>query len=263
MTKTLELANFNEKGFIFFRNLFDLEFVANLKEALDRSYEVCRKVQLENGVDQITDGTVHHLLATGEPIYLTLLEKICSSPLHKFMKSFFNGNYIVNGYGGVINLPNKLSYVGNIHRDIRFFSNDFPLMINLLVMIDNFSLENGATYLLAGSHKFGFKPSDDEFYKLAARATGNPGDLLLFNSNLWHAAGLNNTNIKRRAFTITFSKPFLKQQLDYCRALGYEVIDGMDVDMKQVLGYFSRTPSNLYEWYQKEDNRFYRPGQDL
>jgi hypothetical protein len=254
-----ELKN---RGFTLFRQVFDTPYVDALSAAMDRSYEVCRAVQVANGVQEVTDGTVHHLLATGDPIYVDLIEKIGTSGMHDFIQSFFQGKYIVNSYGGVINLTAKPSYVANIHRDIRFFTGDFPLMLNLLIMLDDFTLENGATYLLEGSHKVEAKPDKEAFYAQSARATGKRGDILFFNSNLWHAAGLNTTPNKRRAFTLTFTKPFMKQQLDYSRTLGYDKVAQMNDDVKQIVGYFSRTPTNLQEWYQKPDHRFYRPGQD-
>jgi ectoine hydroxylase-related dioxygenase (phytanoyl-CoA dioxygenase family) len=129
-------------------------------------------------------------------------------------------------------------------------------------MLDDFTIENGATYLLGGSHKSDIKPIESDFYAKSTRAIGHAGDVLFFDSNLWHAAGKNLTDQSRRAFTITFTKPFMKQQLDYSRAVGYENLELMGDDLKQIIGYFSRTPSNLSEWYQKEDARFYRPGQD-
>ena len=257
-----QATELHQRGFTLFRQVFDGAYVDALSQAMDRSYDVCRAVQVGNGVQEVTDGTVHHLLATGDPIYVNLLEYLCSSGLNEFIQAFFQGKYILNSYGGVINLTAKPSYVANIHRDIRFFSGDFPLMLNLLIMLDDFTLDNGATYMLEGSHKVESKPDKDHFYAQSARATGQRGDVLFFNSNLWHAAGINTTPHKRRAFTITLTKPFMKQQLDYVRSLGEDSVAAMSDDVKQIIGYFSRTPTNLQEWYQKPENRFYRPGQD-
>lgn len=251
-----------EKGFTIIPAFFNTECMEIAARAIDDSYESCRSIQIKNNIDAVTDGTVHHLLTSNSPLYIELLQLLCDSPKYEFIKKYFNGNCIVNSYGGVINLKSKPSYVANIHRDIRFFSGDFPLMLNMLIMIDDFTLENGATYLLAKSHLYDSKPSVDDFYKNSDRAVGKKGDILFFNSNLWHAAGINNTDIERRAITITFTKPFMKQQLDYSRAIGYDEIVKLPEEIQQLLGYFSRIPSNLEEWYQKPENRFYRPGQD-
>lgn len=250
------------KGFTIIPAFFDNECMQKAAQAIDESYELCRSIQIKNIIDAVTDGTVHHLLTSENPIYIELLQRICNSPKYAFIKKYFGGNCIVNSYGGVINLKSKPSYVANIHRDIRFFSGDFPLMLNMLIMIDDFTLENGATYLLAKSHVSDSKPTVEDFYKNSDRAVGKKGDILFFNSNLWHAAGINTTDVERRAITITFTKPFMKQQLDYSRAIGYDEVVKLPEEIQQLLGYFSRIPSNINEWYQTPENRFYRPGQD-
>ena len=251
-----------ELGFTKINNFFDHKYCDNLNQSIENSYQFCRSIQLKNGVDAITDGTLHHLIATKDPIYIGLLNNIATSSLFEFIKDFFKGNFILNSYGGVKNLKSKPSYVANIHRDIRFFSHGFPLMLNLLILLDDFTLENGATYLLAKSHLKEEKPTDEDFYNKSDRVIGKRGDLVFFDSNLWHAAGINYTDMERRAITITFTKPFMKQQLDYSRCFGYDILANQSDELKQILGYFSRVPSDLNEWYQKPENRFYKKNQD-
>ena len=257
------ITELQNQGFTIFPSFYEEDIMVNTNSSIGRSYDLCRSIQIKNEIAEVTDGTVHHLIADqNEPIYVELLKRICNSEVYTFIKNYFNGNFILNTYGGVINLPSKPSYVANIHRDIRFFSGELPLMLNLLIMLDDFTIENGATYLLAKSHRASEKPNEKEFYEKSHRAVGKRGDILFFNSNLWHAAGLNTTSQVRRAITINFSKPFVKQQMDYPRTIGYDNLVEMSTEMRQILGYFSRVPSNLEEWYQKPENRFYRPGQD-
>lgn len=255
----MDLSN---KGFELFRNKIDKHLIERINNELDDCYDTARNIQINNSVSAVTDGTIHHLPAYGKDVYIELIETIATSDLYEYIYKFFNGNFILNSYGGLKNLPQKPSYVVNIHRDIRFFTGEFPLMLNLLIMLDDFTLENGATYLLAGSHLKDEKPSDELFYKKSERALGAAGDILFFNSNLWHAAGINQSTKERRAITITFTKPFMKQQLDYPRAVGYNQLITMDEKIQQIFGYFSRTPENLNEWYQVPEKRFYRKGQD-
>lgn len=251
-----------QKGYTVIPGFIDDDFIGQLCQSISSSYKLCRDIQENNGIDAVTNGTLHHLLATGDTVYLDLMEKVCESSLFTFIRDYFSGNFIINSYGGVINLPDNPSYVSNVHRDIRFFSGDFPLMLNMLIMLDDFTLENGATYVLAGSHKNPGKPVDADFYAESDRVIGKSGDILFFNSNLWHAAGINKTQEPRRAITISFTKPFMKQQLDYPRSVGYEKVETLSPKLQQIIGFFSRTPSTLYEWYQKPEKRFYRPGQD-
>ena len=227
--------------------------VAELPEA----YKINREVQVRNGVGEGTDGAVHHLVCQGGA-FLELLEQ---NPCAPFLAQFFGGAYILNTFGGVLNLPGKLSYVGGVHRDIRTFGGDLRLMAQMLVMLDDFTEANGATYMLTGSHTAPARPADDEFFARAERAVAPAGSIVMFDSNLWHAAGANSTGESRRALTLAFTRPFLKQQLDYSRAVGWDRVKTLPPGLQQVLGYNARVPSSLDEWYQPPDDRFYKRDQ--
>jgi len=245
------------EGWVLLPGVLDAALVQRARVQLERAYERQRRIQIANGVGHGTDGTVHHL-PLEDGVFLEVLE--CAR-LNELLDEFFGGPYILNTYGGVLNLPDNLSYVGRIHRDLRTFSGTLPLMAQWLVMLDDFSEENGATYLLNGSHTLANPPEEEAFFAAATRAVGSAGSIVVFNSNLWHAAGVNKSAGPRRALTIAFTRPFVKQQLDYPRALGYERGDGFSPRQRQLLGYNARVPSSLDEWYQPPDRRLYQKNQ--
>jgi ectoine hydroxylase-related dioxygenase (phytanoyl-CoA dioxygenase family) len=39
-------------------------------------------------------------------------------------------------------------------------------------------------------------------------------------------------------------------------------MDNFSLELQQLLGYHSRVPASLDEWYQPEDKRFYKKNQD-
>jgi ectoine hydroxylase-related dioxygenase (phytanoyl-CoA dioxygenase family) len=248
----------NTKGWIIFDNYLDPSFVNELIHDLEAAYKVCRDIQLKNGIAAETEGTVHHLIGMGDSFF-EFLDRL--EPLIPYLELYFQGKFILNSFGGNILLAGK-SYANNIHRDIRSFSGNLPLMLNMMVMLDDFTAENGATYLMGGSHvSWPEKPPEEIFYKQAERAIGPAGSIVLFNSNLWHAAGENKTNRPRRLLTPMFSKPFMKQQCDYPRIVGYEKGENLSELRRQLVGFNSRVPASLEEWYQPPQNRMYRPGQ--
>jgi hypothetical protein len=248
----------DERGWVTLAPAIDAGLLQRLRDDLESAHRQQREVQIRNGVGAGTDGTVHHLPCTSGASFLELLEH---GPHTGVLDSFFGGPCILNTYGGVLNLPQNLSYVGRVHRDLRSFSGDLKLMAQILVMLDDFTEENGATYLLSGSHRRNEQPPDEEFFRDATRATGPAGSIVIFNSNLWHAAGENRSSTPRRALTVAFTRPFVKQQLDYPRALGYDRADSFSPALRQLLGYNARVPSSLDEWYQPPEKRLYRRDQ--
>lgn len=250
---------FQTRGWCLFDGYLDSGFTDELAAELDAAYESCRKMRREKGLSDTMNGALHHLILFRGG-FLDLLK---IDPLHEYIRSYFVGNYILSCYNAVINEKASSSYVAGIHRDTRLFTEDLNLVINMLVMLDDFTLANGATYVLSGSHLAPERPTDETFFAKSDRLVGKKGSIVLFNSNVWHAAGKNTTDEKRRCLTLTYSRPWLKQQLDYPRALGYELADQLPENLLQVLGYNSRIPASFDEWYQPPEKRFYRLGQDL
>lgn len=256
-----ELTDFDqaiaEYGWLVYENALSPEFVDEINNSLDDAYNHRRQIQKENGIDLDMAGTLHHLLEPGNFGFKFISQLYCDQQ----MKHFLKGNYILNGINAVINIKNIRPYVQNIHRDIRSFTGDLKMMIQMMVLLDDFTADNGATYMLSGSHQRDVKPDEGAFYLHADQVIAKKGSIVLFDSHLWHAAGRNQTDQPRRALTLSFTVPFFKQQLDYPRFLGYDNGENLPENLKQVIGYNARVPANLHEFYQPPHRRMYKRDQ--
>lgn len=244
-------------GWFLFDEVVDAALVKELIVDLEQAYDIRRPIQIKNGVDANTEGTAHHLLADGK----SFVELLKRAYLDEYLKSFFGGNYILNTYGGNLNLKKSFTYASNVHRDVRTYTREIKFLLNIIVMLDDFTLDNGATYLLGGSHLKKEKPSDEEFFATAGRAVGKSGSIVFWDSNIWHAAGENKTDLPRRSLSLIYSQPFMKQQFDYPRCLGYEDIESLPEKFRQIVGYNARVPASLEDWYQPPEKRFYKKDQ--
>jgi hypothetical protein len=247
-----------ERGWVIFERAIDEDLVDRMAADLKASWIRCREIQQRNGVAYDADLTVHHLVGQG-PSILDYIDQ--SEPLMPYFEDYFEGQFILNSFGGAINTRGHTSYAQRVHRDIRSFSGNMPLLLNTLVMLDDFLPENGATYLMTGSHQMAEKPTDEAFYGAAEQAVAPAGSILVFNSNLWHAGGENRTDEPRRSVTPMYCKPFIKQQFDYPRVIGYDRADGLLPHTRQILGFNARVPATLDEWYQPPEKRMYRGDQ--
>lgn len=260
--KTEDINKLKDEGYVILKNVATLDWVNKLSKELDLSFIKHRETQIANNNDIVTDGVALHVLLNNK-IFIDFLQYLIDKNIIEDLKNnFFKANCILNSFSGLNNLPNQLNFSAVIHRDLRFYTHNLPVMVNCLLMIDDFTEENGGTYLLPNSHKNEDKPTDEYFFKNAIQAIGNKGDLLIFDSNVWHSSAPNKTDKDRRAIPITISRSFLKQLLDYPRAIGYDKIDEFSKELQQFLGYYSRVPASLDEWYQPEDKRFYKKNQD-
>jgi ectoine hydroxylase-related dioxygenase (phytanoyl-CoA dioxygenase family) len=259
---TQQSQELKEQGYTILRNKISSDWLDKLSTAIDRSFVEHRKIQIENNNDIKTDGVALHVILN-DFIFIDFLKHLQDIRfIHELQDNFFESKCILNSFSALDNLPNQPNFSAIVHRDLRFYSGDFPIMINCLIMVDDFTIENGGTFLLPGSHLEERKPSDEEFFSKANQTTGKRGDILIFNANVWHSSAPNKTQEHRRAIPITISKSFMKQLLDYPRAIGYDKIEEFDYEFQQLLGYHSRVPASLDEWYQPEDKRFYKKNQD-
>ena len=228
-----------------------------MRDDMTAARSMCHNIQRKNGISEGMEGTVHHLPALGES-WLEFLEK---NPAAPYIERFFGGKYVLNSFGGSANPARSQSYAHAIHRDMRSFSGPLRLMFNTIVFLDDFTAENGATWLMNGGHTLEERPSEEEFKRSAFQIIAPAGSIAMWNANLWHRGGNNCTDKQRRSVTPIFARPFMRPEFDYPRALGYENGGLYPPALRQVLGFNSRVPASLHEFYQPAIRRFYQPDQ--
>jgi ectoine hydroxylase-related dioxygenase (phytanoyl-CoA dioxygenase family) len=152
-------------------------------------------------------------------------------------------------------------FQNQFHMDFRRVLNGYPASINLFIAISEFTPESGATLVVPGSHQKTETPDPEYLVRHAVSLTGPPGSMIVFDSTLWHAAGRNVSGRDRLSINHQFTRSWIKQQIDYVRALGDEMILSLPERSQQLLGWYTRVVTSLDEYYQPPEKRLYRSGQ--
>lgn len=257
MSKDPYIQSFITKGWALWPQVLPAEQIAQLRQGIETAYLHCRALQEQQGIAMGMAGTVHHIVS----LHPAFMDFLATLPLRSYLEQVLGGPVILNSFGGVLNHLTEQTYVGKIHRDQRTFSGPFALMCNLLVMLDDFKPENGATWVYSGSQHLAGCPDESTFWHNAEQICAPAGSLVMFDSLLWHAAGHNHQGATRRCLTLTFSRPLMKPQFDYLAHLKETEIALLTPLLKQLLGYYSRVPMTLEQWYQKPERRFYQSDQ--
>ena len=256
------IKSLNDKGFCVIQNKISDVWVNKIKDVLPGVFDVHYESQIKHNNENTVPGVALNVLLNHQ-IFVDFLDYLLEIGLvSDIKKNYFKSNFILNSFSALNNIPSRQNFSRLVHRDIRAYSGDVPIFLNMLIMLDDFTVDNGSTLVLPGYHKKNVTPSDEEFHKNSVKTLGKRGDIILFNGNLFHASGLNTTQKGRMALPITFTKSFYKQLMDYPRALGYDRVDEFSKPIQQLLGYHSRVASNLDEWYQPDNKRFYKKNQD-
>jgi ectoine hydroxylase-related dioxygenase (phytanoyl-CoA dioxygenase family) len=81
------------------------------------------------------------------------------------------------------------------------------ISIEGIIALDDFTIQNGATQVMSGSHKSRSYPTNvSKSGYTSKRITMRKGDLLLFDSKLWHRARKNSSHDCRSCLVFNFSR---------------------------------------------------------
>lgn len=153
------------------------------------------------------------------------------------------------------------TYQNSFHRDFPRYFNGAVLSLNTFFAIDAFTAENGATLAAPGTHQRAQMPDLEYLERVTVPIEAPAGSMLVFDSTLWHSAGRNESGRDRLALNMQFTPSYIKQQIDYVRALGPGAIAALPERTQQLLGWYTRVVTSLEEYYVPENDRLYRRGQ--
>jgi ectoine hydroxylase-related dioxygenase (phytanoyl-CoA dioxygenase family) len=160
-----------------------------------------------------------------------------------------DGYFLLNQQNAVVNPPvGQFFHQTAYHRDLPYqhFTSSRPIAISALYCADAFEADNGATLMLAGSHKQESFPSESVVERWQQSVLAPAGSYLVFDSMLFHRAGVNRSPRARRAVNHVYSRAFLRQQILLPRLLG----EGFTQDpaTRRLLGYDADAPDTVEAW---------------
>jgi Phytanoyl-CoA dioxygenase (PhyH) len=114
------------------------------------------------------------------------------------------------------------------------------------IVLEDQTRERGCTVVVPGSHR------SDAYAEPAAFADAVPiesqaGDVVIWDSRLWHGALGNSTGETRWALIGTFVRWWVKQNFDVTGTLPEAVYAALTDDERAILGYCSMPPRDEYE----------------
>lgn len=84
-----------------------------------------------------------------------------------------------------------------------------PLVLNIMWMMTDFTMANGATRVVPRSHLSGNVPTPGEIYS-EVQVEGSAGSILAWDGRTWHAPGLNTSEEPRVGVITYFSGPMIR-----------------------------------------------------
>jgi len=251
----------SEQGFSVVENVLDDGLLQATRAGLYRARDgILRDIGNERLELAGERGTLR-LLFEYDPVFFQLLEV---PELLAWIDEALGPTAILHTQNGFI-LPTDPDASPDIfqhrfHKDFPRYLNGYVASTNVMFTIDDYNASTGATLAVAGSHQREIDVDPGEARRSAIPIDAPRGSMIIFDSTLWHAAGINRSGADRLAVN-QFTRSWIKQQIDYVRAIGEETILGLKPRTQQLLGWHTRVVTSLEEYYVPEEERRYRRGQ--
>ena len=125
-----------------------------------------------------------------------------------------------------------------LHRDDGVYPIARPhgeLIVNTMWALDDFTEANGATHVVAGSHRWQDERPDDN--TPALRAVMPAGSLMFFVGDVFHGGGANTTDRPRLGVILEYVAGWLRQQENQYLAVPRETVRQLPQRLQELLGY--------------------------
>lgn len=188
--------------------------------------------------------TIRGLLTHGGAPFIDLA---MNPSLMGVLKKLIVGKFVLNQQNGIINPPGETYNQGTWHRDLPYqhYVSSSPLAVNALFCVDNFTIENGSTFVLPASHKAFAFPSENYLRKNAVQVEAKVGQYIVLDCMLFHSGGFNRTAKERRAVNHIYNIPYFKQQINLP---GNMSVDGLSVEARELLGFNYQEPASIEQY---------------
>ena len=257
------LRSLRRDGYAIVEDVMTASLLARTRDAM---YAVQARIRDEIGqerLDRAGELGVLRIMPRHDETLIALLEL---EPVLAIVDRVLTPTAILHAQNGLILPPTtephaRKHFQTSFHQDFRRHLNGYVASVNTFLAIDDLTSDNGATLLVPGSQQRAQPPEPEVMEAMAAPALCPAGSMIVFDSTLWHAAGINVSGVDRLAVNQQFTRSFIKPQIDYVRALGDPAILRQRPRTQQLLGWYTRVVTSLDEYYRPAAERLSRGGQ--
>ncbi|MDN0082657.1 phytanoyl-CoA dioxygenase family protein [Crenobacter sp. SG2305] len=228
---------------------FSTAFIDNLRAGLDHAYaKQVNEMGDEAILRAMNDADIARCVLAYEPDFLQVAT---NASLMEFAKRALGPEFVLMMQNGIINRPDRENYQARRHRDLNYqhWTSSKTLAFNALLCVDDFTCQNGATFVLPGTQHIAEFPSDAFARKFEQQIEAPAGSYLILDAMLYHRAGINETNGLRRAVNHVIGLPFMAQQIDIPSALAHRgTLPPADPAIRKYLGHRWSPARDVADW---------------
>jgi ectoine hydroxylase-related dioxygenase (phytanoyl-CoA dioxygenase family) len=113
-----------------------------------------------------------------------------------------------------------------------------PIACTAIWALTDFTVANGGTHIVPGSHRADHSPRRDERYGEDRSPTAMPaGSVLIYHGSLWHGGGANDSNERRLAIVANYCAGWIRQEECQLLALPRDLVQTFPSRLRRLVGY--------------------------
>lgn len=244
-----------ENGYAVLPNAISKDLASDLRTRLA---EIVQTQRINQTPKTASDDYMVHNPMFLDPEFMALLEH---PSLVEVFDTFLSETSIIYACTTSSMPAGSSNYSGRIHVDSPRIIPGYFSKIGIILALDDFTIENGATFILPRSQNTEVAPDTEYFFKKAERLILSAGDFAILDPRVWHCGGNNQSTRDRHAFTISGCRSFMRQRFDYPRFMDEKSVSELSPTLRRLLGFNVRVPTSLEEYYMSGDDRLYKPNQ--
>jgi ectoine hydroxylase-related dioxygenase (phytanoyl-CoA dioxygenase family) len=240
-----------EKGYCIIPQVFNLEQVNEMLSSVKNCYEITKDI-ISKDTPYLNQNhpNIYNLQNKDIKFINTLLgiEQVEQILINCLNDNWYKQipqdqpNYILRSFGArssndqlPLHIDSFIPYIG-----------DETIAMQVVIVLEDMKIENGCTVAIPGTHQSG-KYADNNVYNEAIPLTPKAGDIVIWDSRLWHGTTKNTTEGSRWAIIATFTRWWIKQHFEITESLPIEIYEKLTPKYRSILGYCSKPWKDEFE----------------
>jgi ectoine hydroxylase-related dioxygenase (phytanoyl-CoA dioxygenase family) len=238
-------------GYAIIPEVLSQQVTRRLLETVQTLFKEATPISANSGVtaNQLHDKYVYHLQYKN----LDFLNILTDGNLLELLRPFLNDPYYTqlasDQFNFLLSYYNARSSIDplKLHIDNYIPSGGYhPISMQIVFSLSGQNTQNGATTVVPGSHNI-HKYPDRNIQGIEQIIECDPGDVIVWDSRLWHGALENFSHADRWSLVATFRPWWAKQNFDPVRGLSEEMFSRLSPQQKALLGFLSLPPKDEFE----------------
>ena len=221
-----------QDGYTIVENAIEPALIEALNTALSRLERELDAKPAMNGFEGYRTVRIYNLLAR-DPVF----ERV---PVHPSVLPIIEGvldpGCLISSLSSIAIDPGEIAQP--IHADDMVIPLEKPhasIVCNSMWALSDFTAANGATRLVAGSHKRGNPEYGGAYDSIPAEMS--KGSVLVWDGSLWHGGGANTTDQRRTGIAMNYCAGFIRQQENQQLGIPPQTVRGFSPRLRELVGY--------------------------